>query len=106
MDNTYRLKHNASEKYLCLDNIGKIELTLKDDAFSSVNSLFTFKPLNEQQEFEDNDIDQTEGIEIKNGSRIYIETYFKSYLQSFADIDDETTKMFSYRDYSNHEYYT
>ena len=43
---------------------------------------------------------------ISSGTKIYIETYYKTYLQSFADIADETTAMFTYKDSSNHNYYT
>ena len=51
MNGVYRLKHNATEKYLCLDNVGRIELTLKDkQALTSVNSLFTIRSMNQEQE--------------------------------------------------------
>ena len=47
-----------------------------------------------------------EGQPITTGAKVYIETYYKTYLQSFADIDDETTNMFTYTDSCHHEYYT
>jgi len=40
-----------------------------------------------------------------HGTPIYIESYYKTFLQIFFDMEDEITSMFTYIDDSLHKYY-
>lgn len=77
----YRFKHIASEKYLTLDE-GRFSLELRDDALFNVSSLFTLKALTKNQEFElDEYGNEVEGKPIQDKTKVYLESYYKTYVQ-------------------------
>ena len=105
LNGVYRFKHIASDKYLSLDE-SKFNLELRDDALFSVSSLFCLRSLNQEQEQGGDDYgEETEGKPVADKTKVYIESYFKTYIQTFDDIEDEIVKTFRYRDRHPHAYY-
>ena len=105
LNGVYRFKHIASDKYLSLDE-SKFNLELRDDALFSVSSLFCLRSLNQEQEQGGDDYgEETEGKPVADKNKVYIESYFKTYIQTFDDIEDEIVKTFRYRDKHPHAYY-
>lgn len=64
----------------------------------SVNSLFCLRSINQDQELADDYGEEIDGRPIQDKTKIYIESYFKTYLQVYESIDDSTAKSFKYHD--------
>ena len=94
LNGVYRFKHIATDKYLSLDE-GRFNLELRDDALFSVNSLFCIRSLNQEQEQAHDDYgDELEGKPVSDKSKVYLESYFKTYIQIYEDIDDDINLSF------------
>ena len=105
MNSIYRFKHIATEKYLSVDSRGKCELQLKEGSpLQYIDTLFILRPISREQELDDED-DGTPDVELFHDTKIFIETYFNSFLQIYYDIEDESQQMFTYKDPNKHEMY-
>lgn len=105
LNGLYRFKHIATERYLSLDIEGRVNLVLRARSPSQyVDTLFILRPLNQEQELDDDD--EIEGHEIYHGTKFYLETAYSTFLQVYQKIEDDAGHLFTYKDRTKHEFYT
>ena len=80
LNGLYRFKHIATERYLSLDQEGRVNLVLKARSPNqNADTLFILRSINQEQELEDED-EEIEGIEIYHGTKFYLETAHETFL--------------------------
>ena len=61
-----------------------------------MNTLFILRPISQEQELIDDD--DNPGIECYHGTKMFVQTYYQSFLQIFEQASDEIQNMFAYKD--------
>ena len=93
LNNLYRFKHIATERYLSLDVDGRVNLVLKDGSPTQhADTLFVLRSINQEQELDDDD--EIQGHELYHGDKFYLETAYTTFLQVYQKIDDEAENLF------------
>lgn len=106
LNGLYRFKHIATERYLSLDQEGRVNLELKSRSPThQPDTIFILRSITQEQELDDQD-DEIEGIEIYHGTKFYLETGYNTFLQIYQKIEDETDYLFTYKDRTKNDFYT